>query len=98
MKTMNAAMENVKLPNQLEEIKERLKKELTQMIDGKDSAADSEALLSRDDTKQLISFTIENLCNHVVKLVGKNEYTYSPYLMGLAMNQFIRGRSVYEDL
>lgn len=59
--TINAAIENVKMLNQLEEIKERLEKKLTIMINSKDSTADSEALLSKEDMKRMISFTIENL-------------------------------------
>ena len=95
--TMNAAVEKLKRPGEVEQIKQRLEKELELLIHDKDSIADSKALLSREDSKRLISFISDCLKNHVVKLVGKNEYTYSPYLMGLTLNQFLRGRSAYED-
>ena len=52
---------------------------------------DSDALLSRQDTQNLIDFIVEAMQNDTIKLVGDNNFRYSPYLMGLAMNQYLRG-------
>ena len=49
---------------------------------------DSDALLSRQDTQNLIDFIVEAMHNHTIKLVGNNNFRYLPYLMGLAMNQY----------
>ena len=59
---------------------------------------DRDSLISDDDTTAIVDFVIEALNNHVIKKVGKNNYSFSPYLMGLAMDQHLQGKTTYHRL
>ena len=52
--------------------------------------------MSDKDTEELIEFILQSLKNHSIKKAGKGHYQFSPYLMGLAMNQYLQGPTAYE--
>ena len=55
----------------------------------------SEKLLSDKDTVELVEFILETLKNHSIQKFGKNNYSFSPYLMGLTMYQYLQGPTAY---
>lgn len=57
----------------------------------------AQEIWSKDETKQLIDFIMTSLKNHVIKHLGKNNYEYTPYIAGLAVDQFVQGRSQYKS-
>ena len=65
-------------------LKEMLKEEAVGDID-------SEELMSDNDTAELVDFVIQSLKNHSIKKVGKNNFSFSPYLMGLTMKNISKG-------
>ena len=61
--------------------------------DNSSSSAGSVPLLTRrEDSSASENHTSEAMQNHTIKVVGDKNFRYSPYLMGLAMNQYLRGR------
>ena len=70
-------------------LKEMLKEEAVGDID-------SEELMSDNDTAELVDFVIQSLKNHSIKKVGKNNFSFSPYLMGLTMKKYLQGPTAYE--
>ena len=57
---------------------------------------DTKKLLTKQDTTELVDFIMETLKNHSIKKAGKNNFSFSPYLMGLTMNQYLQGPTAYE--
>ena len=50
------------------------------------------ALARREDSSASEDDLSEAMQNHTINVVGDENFRYSPYLMGLAMNQYLRGR------
>ena len=65
----------------------------------KNGVVGEDALLSHEDTQQFVDFLTESMRNHIRKVEGnKTLYRFSPYLMGLAMNQYLQsGSSKYDQ-
>ncbi|EJK74435.1 hypothetical protein THAOC_03886, partial [Thalassiosira oceanica] len=82
-------------PSSIEESLEKHLAELT--VQQKGTKAKAEEIWSNTETQQLKDFIMMSLNNHVIKHLGKNNYEYSPYLMGLAMDQFVRGKAQYKS-
>ena len=58
-----------------------------------------EKLLSAQDTTDVVDFIIETLNMHSLKKVGKtNRNCFSPFIMGLTMNQYLKGSNTYAQL
>ena len=72
------------------EVRSSLKQYFEEMINAKvKDGTDSDSLLSSKETQNLIGFIVEAMQNHTIKLVGDKKFRYSPYLMGLAINQYL---------
>ena len=81
-------------PTQLREtITEALKEMLNE--EGQ-SDQNIDALLTDKDTTELVDFILLSLKNHSIKKLGKKNYSFSPYLMGLTMNQYLQGPKAYD--
>ena len=73
-----------------EDVRSSLEECFEEMINAKvKDGTDSDSLLSSKETQDLIDFIVEAMQNHTIKLVGNKNFRYSPYLMGLAMNQYL---------
>ena len=73
-----------------EDVRTSLEECFEEMINAKvKDGTDSDSLLSSKETQNLIGFIVEAMQNHTIKLVGDKNFRYSPYLMGLAMNQYL---------
>lgn len=81
------------------EFRESLKESLEEMLreEARDEGElDYSALLSEQNTNELLDFIQESMKNHSIKAVGKNNFEYFPKLMGLAMSQYLRGPTAYK--
>ena len=59
---------------------------------------DTDKLISDDDTTAMVYFVVEALNNHAIKKVGKENFSFSPYLMGLLTDQHLQGKTAYHRL
>ena len=85
---MNEALEYAQTnPNKIEKRIELSFEEIIQEQAGSDIKP--EDLLSKDNTKNLVAFIVDSLKNHAIKHLRKRNYTFSPYLTGLAMDQYV---------
>ena len=66
----------------------------------RDGTNPNEVSVTHEDTQKLVDFIAESMRNHIHKVNGnENRYRFSPYLMGLAMNQYIQsGTSGYDQM
>ncbi|EJK77622.1 hypothetical protein THAOC_00533 [Thalassiosira oceanica] len=96
VKTMQAAVDEANA--RPKEFRESLKESLEEMIREQakdDDELDFSELMSEQTTNELLDFIQQAMKNHSIKAVGKNNFEYSPKLMGLAMSQYLRGPTAY---
>jgi len=96
IKTMEEAAK--KANEKPKEFRQSLKKSLEEMIreEAKDDAElDYDALMSEQQMNDLLDYIQESMKNYSIRAVGRNNFEYSPKLVGLAMSQYIRGPTAY---
>ena len=86
------------LPNQVRAVKENLSNLRSDILEYVKEMMtedfmvghDTDKLISDDDTTAMVDFIVEALNNHAIKKVGKENFSFSSYLMGLAMDQHLQ--------